>query len=206
MDNLIQITSGRGPAECCWVVAKVVKEILKYIKKNNGEAEVIDRVKGTETNTLVSAVIKTSEIDKSLLDQWIGTILWIGKSPYRKFHKRKNWYIGVNYLDNNTNTYSSTDIIFQTLRSSGPGGQHVNKTESAVRAIHKPTGIFVLAQDSRSQHTNKQLAIERLQIKLKQHEHEEQIRFIQNNWNNHNSLERGNPVKVFEGNKFSFKK
>ncbi len=54
----------------------------------------------------------------------------------------------------------------ETFRSSGPGGQHVNKTESAVRLKHKPTGLVVASQQERSQHRNKQLALQRLRKKI----------------------------------------
>jgi len=54
----------------------------------------------------------------------------------------------------------------ETFRSSGPGGQHVNKTESAVRLRHKPSGVVVTSQQERSQHRNKQLALEKLRQKI----------------------------------------
>ncbi len=58
------------------------------------------------------------------------------------------------------------EVRFQTMRGSGPGGQHRNKVETAVRATHIPTGIAVIATEHRSQHRNKQLALERLQNRL----------------------------------------
>jgi protein subunit release factor B len=54
----------------------------------------------------------------------------------------------------------------ETFRSSGPGGQHVNKTESAVRLTHKPSGVVVTSQQERSQHRNKQLCLEKLRKKI----------------------------------------
>lgn len=62
--------------------------------------------------------------------------------------------------------YNPSDIRTETLKSSGPGGQHVNKTESAIRLTHVPTGISVLAQQSRSQQENKVTAYETLEAKL----------------------------------------
>ncbi len=59
------------------------------------------------------------------------------------------------------------DVRFETFTSGGPGGQHANRTESAVKAIHVPTGITAVAREHRSQHRNKQLALERLLEKLK---------------------------------------
>ncbi len=202
MDNIIQISSGRGPAECCWVVARVVKEIIKFTEKNGGNTETINREKGPEAHTLSSATLRINGIDKVLLQEWIGTILWIGQSPYRKFHKRKNWYIGVYFVDNKTELYSSDNIYYQTMRASGPGGQHVNRTESAVRAVHKESGISVVASDSRSQFRNKQLATERLLSKLKDLEYNTLAQMQTDTWDNHNNLVRGNPVKTFRGSKF----
>ena len=90
------------------------------------------------------------------------------------------------------------DIRYETLRASGPGGQHVNKTESAVRAVHIPSGISVVASDQRSQWQNKKLATERLLVKLTAWNIEQAMIQAQTNWSNHNSLQRGNLVKIIQ--------
>ena len=64
--------------------------------------------------------------------------------------------------------FNPKDIRWQTMRASGPGGQHVNKTESAVRVIHLPTGTEATAMEECSQHRNRKLALARLMQKLKQ--------------------------------------
>lgn len=196
----LQITSGRGPAECCRAVALVVEKILKQARDLRLEAEVLEREQGEVNRTLFSAIVSLegTKVD-DIVDEWEGVVQWIAQSPYRIYHKRKNWFIGIKSFS--PMELSNTDtkyITYQTLRASGPGGQHVNKTESAVRATHAPSGLSVTASDQRSQQQNKKLATERLLIKLSAWNEEQQMQQAQDNWDNHNSLERGNPVKVIK--------
>ena len=196
----LQITSGRGPTECCRVVTKVLKMILTEARQNGFEAEVVEREEGVVKNTLFSAValLQGDNLDE-FVTSWEGSVLWIAQSPYRKFHKRKNWFVGVQRLAvPEISDWDKREISFQTLRASGPGGQHVNKTETAVRATHLPSGISVVASDNRSQLQNKRLAAERLQVKLAMLKQEKILASEQDNWQNHNRLLRGNPVKTIK--------
>jgi peptide chain release factor len=77
---------------------------------------------------------------------------------------------------------------------------------SAIRAKHLPTGIQVLVMDSRSQHQNKKIAIVRLKEKIKTHNTNQLKEAVKNEWENHLSLERGNPIRVFTGSDFKQKK
>jgi peptide chain release factor len=203
-DIIIQITSGRGPAECCFVVAQVLRKFMLESQKKGLNPEIINQSPGIEPGTLVSALVKMAgEGAEAFAGEWQGTVLWVGQSPFRKYHKRKNWYAGVYLIpQNNIHSWNESDIVYQTLRSSGPGGQHVNKTESAVRATHLPSGIQVLASDSRSQIQNKKLATLRLQEKLTAWQFTDLVQEEYDKWNKHNQLERGNPVKVFKGWEF----
>lgn len=202
--KIIQITSGRGPVECCWVVAQVLKFFIEDLKKNNISYQILHREKGTENGTLHSVTLQlTGNPLEDFLEAWLGTVQWIGKSSFRKFHKRKNWFIGIFKIDAEKQChFKEGDITFQAIRSSGPGGQHANKVSSAVRATHTKTGIQVLVSDSRSQHQNKKTAIKRLQEKLVEY-HKEQLKIaVQNQWENNHNLQRGNPIRVFEGSDF----
>ena len=100
---------------------------------------------------------------------WQGSLQWICASPVRPKHPRKNWYIGVFRMPEMPEMPSESEIEFQTCRSGGKGGQHVNKTESAVRATHKASGISVRVESERSQHANKKLALTLLAQKLAEH-------------------------------------
>lgn len=194
----LQITSGRGPAECCRVVALVLEKILKQAKELGLTAEVLEREQGEINRTLFSAVVSLEGGKfEEIVDEWEGTIQWTSQSPYRTYHKRKNWFVGIkSFTPSELSEIDTKYITYQTLRSSGAGGQYVNKTETAVRAIHAPSGLSITASDQRSQHQNKKLATERLLIKLSAWNEEQAMQKAQENWDNHNSLERGNPVKV----------
>ena len=196
----LQITSGRGPTECCRVVALVLEKILIQARKLGLIAEVIEREEGEMNRTLFSAIVflEGNKVEE-IVDEWEGTIQWIAQSPYRIYHKRRNWFVGVNtFTPTELNEIDTKYITYQTLRSSGPGGQHVNKTESAVRATHAPSGLSITASDQRSQLQNKKLATERLLIKLSVWNIEQTMQQAQENWDNHNNLVRGNPVKVIQ--------
>ncbi|MEP5339133.1 MAG: peptide chain release factor H [Algibacter sp.] len=202
--KIIQITSGRGPAECCWVVAQILKRFLEAVKNHGIDYKILQREKGIENMTLQSVTIQlqAKTLDE-FLSQWIGTIKWIGVSNFRPQNKRKNWFVALNEIDEKQKfQIHEKDITYQATRSSGPGGQHVNKVSSAIRAIHLPTKTQVLVMDSRSQHQNKKIAKIRLQEKVSEIQLDTLKKNIKNQWKNHLNIERGNPIQVFKGSDF----
>ena len=204
MEKLIQITSGRGPLECQWVVAKVLKVFLEEVKNNNIHYEMIHRENGDENLTLksVTLLLKAKNLNE-FLDKWLGSICWIGKSTFRKLHKRSNWFIGIFELEGLEKiNFNEKDIQFQTTRSQGSGGQNVNKVNTAVRATYLPTGESVFVQDSRSQLENKKISIQRLKEKVLEKNIIQLQKQMQDTWNNHLQVQRGNPVRTFSGTDF----
>lgn len=206
--KIIQLTSAKGPAECAWVVAKVLKYLIKELNNNRIEYQILHKENGVQNGTVKSVTLELKGKNLSLfLNTWLGTIQWIGKSNFRKHHQRKNWFIGCfEVKDFNTIQLNQQDIKYSTMRSSGPGGQHVNKVSSAVRALHVPTGVQVVAQESRSQHQNKKIAYQRLQEKLNDFATKQLQQQMKSTWENHLQLERGNPVKIFTGSDFKLEK
>lgn len=194
---LIQISSGQGPQECEYACYLYYQELLKEYPN----LEVVSS--HYHTKECLQSVILYSQEDLSYLQ---GTVQWICQSPFRPHHKRKNWFIDVSVLDDEYSIENSEDIRYEIFRSSGKGGQNVNKVSTAIRAIHIPTGISVICMDQRSQIQNKKIAYIRLMEKIK----ETQLSITQNiqyqNWNKHNQIIRGKPKKIYKGMKFKCKK
>lgn len=207
--KFIHITSGKGPAECCLAVALTLREIIKEAKDKNITHEVILRNEGFINGTLTSALVKIEGDGLSeFINSWQGTLLWIVQSPYRKMHKRKNWFIAINEIKTlKTHKLNETEITYQTMRASGPGGQNVNKVETAVRASHKPSGLFASCNNYRSQLQNKKMATERL---IEKYTLWQQTKIAEENfkspWDNDNDLKRGNPNRIYTELKFIRKK
>lgn len=204
----IQLTSGRGPRECEWVVANTLAFLLKKAEDNGLSANIISKQEGKTRNELLSVTVKLKGKKVSdFVHTWIGTIQWIGESPFRKNHRRKNWFIGIFEINEEAKIQiDEKDVIYQTMRSSGSGGQHVNKVSSAVRVIHEPTGLIAMSSDNRSQLQNKKLALSRLKEKILAVSEEQVNNAMIDKWMNHLELQRGNPIKIFHGSKFNLKK
>lgn len=199
-EKIIQITSGKGPDECERVTFLVFQEFVAYLKEKNISFEVLEALEGKQERTFLSVLVKVSHNDfSSIKNEWEGSILWTAQSPFRKFHKRKNWFVGLSFHEILTQeTIQENEVTYQTMRASGPGGQNVNKVETAVRATHIKSGISVRASNSKSQLQNKKNALLLIQHKLAEKEKELKGTHEKEQWLNHHSLSRGNPIKIYK--------
>lgn len=200
----LQISAGQGPAECAWVVAHLLEYMQQSAQGEGLKLLLLKADPGPEPHTLNSALCSLEGPQaENWARSWQGSILWVGQSPFRPTHKRKNWFVGVQCYEPVTATeLNPRDLHFESQRSSGPGGQNVNKVESAVRLTHLPSGLSVLAQEERSQMRNRQLALARLSALLQSQDQARQQAADQSRWLAHHALERGNPIKSFKGRNF----
>jgi peptide chain release factor len=202
----LQITSGRGPAECQLAVTKLADVLAREARTAGLACTLLDAVEGRERGAALSALLALEGADaRAFAAKSCGSVLWICPSPVRPGHKRKNWFVGVELLappDTATTTLRLSDVAFEAMRASGPGGQHVNKTESAVRARHRPTGLVATAREERSQAMNKKLALARLAGLLAAGAEASKADAERDRWAQHDALERGRPIRTFEGLSF----
>ena len=191
---IYQISSGQGPAECELGVAK----LLAYLQ-NNYDVSVIETSPGYHDGTYRSVRLYTD----ADLSEFLGSVQWVCRSPYRPTHKRKNWFIDFSTCTIAVSEkFDSEQVVFDTFRSGGKGGQNVNKVESGVRAIYLPTGQAAVCTEERSQHANKQKAIARLKTMIEQQNQNRKAEEKNDNWRCHTQLERGNAQIRFEGADF----
>lgn len=197
------ITAGRGPVECQQAVKLITSEILVEAQKANISAEVVDSTQA-QYGLLSALVALTGDNVEAFARSWQGTIQWICKSTIRPNHGRKNWFAGVNAIPRRPELeqVNPKDLKIETMTAGGKGGQHVNKTESAVRLTHIPTGIAVVSRDERSQHRNRAIALARLYKALYERDQDAAEQADKNKWASHNNLERGNAVRTYEGERF----
>lgn len=198
----LHISAGDGPQECQWVVVKLALSFCKEAKAHGLMGEILD---DDFSKTAPSLLIKVSgEASEAFAGMRTGTIKWIGQSPFRPHHKRKNWYVGVSRPPTLEEIpgLKDSDISYQSMKASGPGGQHVNATQSAVRATHIPSGHSVVAREERSQHANKRLCKIKLAMLFEAQKSKAEGDNKDALWRANKGLERGNEVRVYRGEKF----
>ena len=199
MEVTLLISAGSGPRECEYAVGGITRAFIREAKSVGLETHVID------SEHSGSALLRiTGTGARQFTETRIGTVQWIAQSPFRPRHKRKNWFIGVSRLPDieALRALDIKDVTFTAMRARGPGGQHVNKTNSAVRAIHQPSGLSVTAQSERSQHANKKICMVKLAAIFAQKAETENAVQKNDQWQAQRNLERGNAVRIYEGNKF----
>lgn len=174
LNCFLDIQSGAGGTEACDWASMLLRQYLRYAERKGFKAELLEESEG-DVAGIKSATIKIAgDYAFGHLRTETGVHRLVRKSPFDSSGGRHTSFASVFVYPEVDDSFeiniNPADVRVDTYRASGAGGQHINKTDSAVRLTHIPTGIVVQCQNDRSQHRNRDEAWQMLKSRLYEHE------------------------------------
>jgi peptide chain release factor 2 len=197
----LSVHAGAGGTESCDWAAMLLRMYLRWAEREGYQAEIVDTRPGEEAGVRSATVQVRGDWAFGYLKGEIGVHRLVRISPFDAGARRHTSFAAVDVApdieDEISMDLKESDIEMEFFRSSGAGGQHVNKTSSAVRLRHIPTGIIVSCQNERSQHKNRALALKILQAKIYQHERQKRQKELEKLYDEKGEIAWGYQIRSY---------
>jgi len=197
----LAIHAGAGGTESCDWVAMLLRMYSRYAEQAGWEMSIVDAVEGEEAGYRSVTARVVGPYAFGYLSAEVGVHRLVRISPFDAQARRHTSFASVDCLpeleDAGEVEINEDDLRIDFFRASGAGGQHVNKTSSAVRITHLPTGIVVQCQNERSQHQNRRTAREILRARLKRLQEQERDAEIAKLYGRKGEIAWGNQIRSY---------
>jgi len=207
---IVAINAGAGGTEAQDWVEMLLRLYLKWAESRKMKTKIVDHLAGDEAGIKNVTFTVSGPYAYGYLKSEHGIHRMVRISPFDANGRRHTSFASVSILpeiaDDIKIDINEKDLRLETFRASGPGGQHVNKTSSAVRITHVPTNIVVQCQNEKSQHRNKDLALKILKARLYALEKEKQDRAKQLRHQSQKEIAWGNQIRSYTFNPYQLVK